>query len=282
MKRLLVLSLLVAAIGIVDAQEKSAYTSDENIAYRRSADNIYADSICRLDIIYPVNKPGFSTLIWFHGGGLTGGSRIKTDGEIFEKGFAVVRVDYRLSPKASVDECIDDAAAATAWVMENIERYGGDPKRIFVAGHSAGAYLTCMIGLDKQYLARYGIDPDTAFVRMIPYSPQAITHFVRRAELGMKQTQPLIDPMAPLFHVRADCAPMTIILGDRQLEMLGRYEENAYMWRMFQVVGHPDVTILELDGFTHGSMQRPGHLITSKIINNYDKERQKASRNNGK
>jgi len=57
--------------------------------------------------------------------------------------------------------------------------------------------------------------------------------------------------------VRADAPPMLIITGDRELEMLGRYEENAYMMRMMKVAGHQRVRIYELDGFNHGQMMYP-------------------------
>ena len=112
-----------------------------------------------------------------------------------------------------VADCVADAAAAAAWVVEHIADYGGDPRLIFVAGHSAGGYLTSMIGLDKRWLAPYGIDPDEAFAALIPYSGQAVTHFARRRELGLPDTQPLVDDMAPLYHVRPDAPPMLILLG---------------------------------------------------------------------
>ena len=57
--------------------------------------------------------------------------------------------------------------------------------------------------------------------------------------------------MAPLFHVRANAPAMLLITGDRDLELLGRYEENAYFYRMMKIVGHPDVTLMELDGYGH-------------------------------
>ena len=98
---------------------------------------------------------------------------------------AIVGVDYRLLPNVTVKDCIEDAAASAAWVVNNIEKYGGSKDKIFVAGHSAGGYLTSMIGLDKQWLLPYGIDPDKQFAALIPYSGQVITHFARRKEMGL-------------------------------------------------------------------------------------------------
>ncbi|MEL6107412.1 MAG: hypothetical protein AAFU85_15335, partial [Planctomycetota bacterium] len=57
-----------------------------------------------------------------------------------------------------------------------------------------------------------------------------------------------------------------LITGDRELEMLGRYEENAYFWRMLKVAGHPDVVLRELQGFDHGGMAEPAHGLLIKFV----------------
>ena len=57
-----------------------------------------------------------------------------------------------------------------------------------------------------------------------------------------------------------------ILSGDRELEMLGRYEENAYFWRMMRIVGHPDVRLLEFDGYDHGNMPEAGHPVALRYI----------------
>ena len=142
----------------------------------------------------------------------------------------------------------------------------------FIAGHSAGGYLTSMIGLDKRWMAPYGIDPDTAFAALIPYSGQVVTHFARRREMGIPDTQVVVDDMAPLNYIRPDCPPILILSGDRGREMLGRYEENAYFWRMMQVVGHPDVEIREFDGFDHGNMPQAGHYVAVRYIRDFVKK----------
>lgn len=272
MKRLLLLLVaqLLFCAGL--SAQNDACCTVRDIAYREASGDGYIDSMCRLDLCYPTDRTGFPTVIWFHGGGLEGGRR-EIPAALCGQGFAVVGVEYRLVPRVKVSQCVEDAAAAAAWVVEHIASYGGDPHLIFVAGHSAGGYLTSMIGLDRRWLAPYGIDPDEAFAALVPYSGQVVTHFARRRELGLPDTQPLVDDLAPLNHVRADCPPVLILSGDRELELLGRYEENAYFWRMMRVVGHPDVRLREFDGFDHGNMPEAGHYVAVRYIREIVKKR---------
>lgn len=271
MKRFFALFAALTLLCTGLSAQTTAYRTETNIAYRDAGGDSYVDSLCRLDIYYPADKKGFPTVVWFHGGGLTGGRR-DIPKALCDKGFAVVGVGYRFTPRVKVADCVEDAAAAAAWVVKHIASYGGDPKLIFIAGHSAGGYLTSMIGLDKRWMAPYGIDPDTAFAALIPYSGQVVTHFARRRELGIPDTQVIVDDMAPLNYVRPDCRPILILSGDREMEMLGRYEENAYFWRMMQVVGHPDVEIREFDGFNHGNMPQAGHYVAVRYIRDFVKK----------
>ena len=75
-----------------------------------------------------------------------------------------------------------------------------------------------------------------------------------------------VDQLAPLYYVRGDAAPMLVISGDREIELFGRYEENAYFVRMLRLNGHQNVTFYELDGFDHGDMAEPAHLLLLKYI----------------
>lgn len=181
------------------------------------------------------------------------------------KGYAVIGVGYRLSPKAKAPAYIEDAAAAVAWVFQHIKEYGGNDKLIFVSGHSAGGYLGMMITLDKKYLLHYGIDANN-IAGLIPFSGQAITHFTIRQERGIAATQAIIDEYAPLYHVRKDAPPMLLITGDRELELYGRYEENAYLARMMKLVGNTTTTLYEMDGYDHGGMPIPAYPLLLKTV----------------
>ena len=261
-------------IGFCSFAQKTEYETKSNIQYYNSKTNksdSYINERCVLDIYYPKNTKGFATIVWFHGGGLTGGSK-EIPEALKNKGFAIIGVNYRLSPKVKAAKCIEDAASAIAWAFNNIANYGGDTAQIFVSGHSAGAYLALMNGLDKKWLQKEGIDANK-IAGLIPFSSQCITHFEIRRENGIPEKQPTIDTFAPLFHVRADAPPILLITGDRELEMLGRYEENAYLQRMMKLVGHTQTQLFELDGYGHG-MTEPGFPLLVNEVNRIVKEKQ--------
>jgi len=267
----LIFSLFLTAFRFTSFAQESEYQTKLNIPYYDDAKNQsdeYIKERCVLDIYYPTNIKNFAAIVWFHGGGLTGREK-EIPAALKEKGFAVIGVNYRLSPKVKAPAYIEDAAAAVAWVFKNIKNYGGDTTLIFVSGYSAGGYLTDMVGLDKQWLAVHGIDADN-IAGLISLSGQAITHFTVREERGIPGSQPIIDELAPLYHVRKDASPLILITGDRELELLGRYEENAYLMRMMKLNGHQKTKLYELAGYDHGIVDAAMPLLlkeVNKIIN---------------
>ncbi|MBV63991.1 MAG: lipase [Rickettsiales bacterium] len=235
------------------------YKIEKDIFYYNSAPNQYAKERCNLDIYYPTKSTNFASLVWFHGGGLRGGEK-NIPKSLKAKGMAIIAVNYRLFPKAKCPEYIEDGAAAVAWTFKNIEKYGGSSKKIFISGHSAGGYLSSMIGLDKIYLEKHGVNANQ-IAGLIPLSGHTITHFTPREEKNISEKQPIIDKFAPLYHVRKDAPPLILITGDKELELLGRFEENAYLARMMKVVKHSKTELYELQGLDHGGMVEPGLKI---------------------
>ena len=263
MKRFLLFATVLILGVVLFAQE---YKFSRDIVYR--SDDDYAYEMCRLDIAAPDSAKNAPVIVWFHGGGLTGGHR-EIPQAIMRDGCVVVGVGYRFSPNVKVTEIVDDAAAAVAWVFNNIEIYGGSAESIYIAGHSAGGYLVAMVGLEKARLGYYNINANK-LKGIIPFSGQAITHFEERRSRGIASTRPIVDELSPLYHVRGDAAPILILSGDRKMEMLGRYEENAYMWRVLQLVGHPDATIYELQGYGH-NMCEPAFPLLMRFVREHEK-----------
>lgn len=272
MSKLLLFSSLILLVKGIYSQEIQ-YQTKQNIPYYTDSINNsdeYIREKCLVDIYYPKNIQGFATIIWIHGGGLTEGSK-EIPEALKNKGFCIVGIDYRLNPKVSCPKYIEDAAAAVAWVFNHIAEYGGDTSLIFVSGHSAGGYLAMMIGLDKKWLEVHSIDANK-IAGLIPLSGQTITHFTIRKERGIENTRPMIDEFAPLYYVRADAPPLCLITGDRELEMLGRYEENAYLLRMMKIVGHKKTNLYELQGYGH-LMTEPAFPLVIKEVQSIVREK---------
>lgn len=261
------LSFILLLIGLT-LQAQETYKTVKDISYIPAGETDgYRKERCKLDVYYPVGKKGFPTIVWFHGGGLEGGG--KHVPEMFmNEGFAVVAVNYRLSPKAQNPAYTEDAAAAVAWAYKHIEEYGGSPRRVFVTGHSAGGYLTLMVGLDKSYLQEYGVDADS-IAAYLPISGQTVTHFTIRKERSLPEGIPVIDQYAPCNKARKDTPPFVLITGDRNLEMADRYEENALLASVLKNIGNKKVSLYELQGFDHGQVYVPGCCLVANYIRNF-------------
>lgn len=223
----------------------------------------YQKKMCLLDIYSPNSEEKAPVIVWFHGGGLTGGKR-EIPEALKNKGYIIVGVGYRLSPNVKAEACITDAAAAIAWVFKNIENYNGDSNSVFISGHSAGGYLALMAVMNKELLNKYNIDANKV-AGLVPFSGHTITHFTIRSEKGIPGEQPIIDAYAPLYYVRKDAPPILLITGDREFEMLGRYEENAYFYRMMKVSGHKDIKLYEMDGYGH-NMTDPAYPLLLNFV----------------
>lgn len=269
-------ALLALPFAGMEAAEKTVYELKRDIPYLAAdagADS-YRRGRCTLDLYYPTDNRGFATVIWFHGGGLTAGGK-HIPPQLKNHGFAIAAVNYRLAPGAKtskdapnagvkVTDCIEDAAAAVGWVHRNIASFGGDPKRIYLTGHSAGGYLALMVGMAPKYLAPYGLTP-ADLAGLMPLSGHTITHFTARRERNISILQPVVDELAPLYFVcTPNLPPILLITGDRKLEMVGRYEENAYLMRMLKLNKHP-VTLYELQGYGHNMTEPAMPLLVNYL-----------------
>ena len=259
--------LLLLAVGQGHAAPPVADKAD--IAYKAGPGlSDYERERCVLDVYLPTNRPGFATLVWFHGGGLTGGSKDGADTRdtarsLARGGVGVVVPNYRLSPKATYPAYIKDAAAAVAWTTTHVAELGGDPARVFIGGHSAGGYLTLMLGLDAHYLRDLGVPPQ-AVAGLVPVSGQTMTHYTVREERGIGKFTIVADEAAPVFFARKDTPPMLVLYADH--DMAARAEENAYLVAVLKGAGNTNVSGRLIAERTHGS-------IASKIADADDPAR---------
>lgn len=175
-------STAVMAIGLVQAMATQLPAAEEQpaqygIETHRNIDYIagaeYADGRDRLDVYMPTNAADSPVIVFFHGGGLLIGD--KDQGRYVAKalvplGIGVVAPNYRLSPGVKHPAHVQDAAAAFAWAVGDIANYGGNPKQLYLAGHSSGAYMATLLALDDSYLENVGLS--TSAIRgVIAISP---------------------------------------------------------------------------------------------------------------
>ena len=106
------------------------YKQANDIGYTVKTDS-YALERLKLDVYYPEGGTDCPVIVWFHGGGLEGGNK-EIPRKLRNRGYVVVGANYRLLPKVTVRETLDDAAEAVAWVFRHCQEYGGDPKKIVV------------------------------------------------------------------------------------------------------------------------------------------------------
>jgi arylformamidase len=113
-----------------------------------------------LDVYSPPDAKNLPVVFWIHGGGWQAGD--KTDVQIkprafMDKGFVFVSTNYRLLPHVDMGTIVRDIAQSIHWVHDHIADYGGDPRRLFIMGHSAGAQLAALICTDDRYLKAEGL-----------------------------------------------------------------------------------------------------------------------------
>jgi acetyl esterase/lipase len=131
------------------------------------------------------------------------------------RGFVTVIPDYRLVPAVTFPDFLNDGARAVAWTQQNIANYGGDPRRIVLVGHSAGAYNAIMLALDGALLRDAGVNPAGVRGAVGIAGPYDFYPFVVEATINAFGAAP--DPHAtqPITFVRRDAPPLLLLHGDQ-------------------------------------------------------------------
>nr|ANI19854.1 EstDZ2a [uncultured Acetothermia bacterium] len=185
----------------------------------------------RLDLFVPDGLQDAPVLIFVHGGGWTSGDKnlYAFIGQAFAaQGFATAVINYRLSPQVQHPAHIEDVARAFSWVYKNIARYGGNPEKIFVTGHSAGGHLTALLALDEKYLQAHGLTL-AAIKGAIPISGVYDVTPV----LALYRTVFGADPdqrwdASPLAHVGPNKPPFLILYAQFDFPGLGLQAQQLF------------------------------------------------------
>jgi len=199
----------------------------------------------RMDLYAPTAPGPYPTLVFFYGGGWDSGSRDQygwAAQALAAKGFVVALPDYRVVPQVVFPAFIEDAAAATAKAAQVAGAYGGEPERLGVLGHSAGAHLALMIALDRRYMAAVG-QPDLIKAAAGLAGPYDFLPFDVAASKNAFGRAPDPTLTQPVTFVRADAPPIwlghgtadtvvhdedTIILDERMRAVGGRSQARLY------------------------------------------------------
>ena len=222
-----------------------------------------ADPRQKLDVWAPSRRgeAALPVVVFFYGGGWNMGARgdYGFAGAAFaSRDFVAVVPDYRLVPAVRFPAFVEDGALAVRWARDNAARFGGDPRRITLAGHSAGAYNAAMLALDRRYLTAVGVDSKTIRAAALlagPYDFLPFNEARGQAAFGMypnpRETQ-------PITFARADAPPMFLAHGSEDRVVLPRNSRN--LAARLQQLGAP-VTLRIVPGANHvdlvSSLSRP-------------------------
>ena len=225
----------------------------------------------RLDVWAPraPSAEPLPVVIFFYGGGWDQGARgdYGFAGAAFAgQGFIAIVPDYRLVPAVRFPAFVEDGALAVKWARDHAARFGGDPGRITLAGHSAGAYNAAMLALDRRFLERAGVDP--AIVRAAallsgPFDFYPFTEARGRNAFGA-WARPL--DTQPIRFARADAPPLFLAHGSADTIVLPR--NSRALARRLGELGAP-VTLRIYPGASHvdlaASLSRPFRARTPAL-----------------
>ncbi|HEX4504435.1 MAG TPA: alpha/beta hydrolase [Alphaproteobacteria bacterium] len=193
-----------------------------------------------LDIYVPkAVAPNAPVIVFFYGGAWQEGDKgdfLFAAQALTTTGAIVVVLNYRVYPEVTFPGFIEDSAAAAAWTIRNIAAYGGDPKTVYLAGHSSGAYNAIMVVLDPEYMAKAGI-PGAKFAGGIgisgPYD------FLPIHRVDIKPIFEVVPDMAvtqPIHYARADAPPLLLLHGETDTTV-GPYNTHNLANRMRELGG---------------------------------------------
>ncbi|MBB3034612.1 alpha/beta hydrolase [Alteriqipengyuania lutimaris] len=184
-----------------------------------------------LDVWVP-EQPGDAArpvIVFFYGGGWVKGDRdaYAFAGRAFaDRGFVVVIPDYRKVPDVRFPAFIEDGAAAVRWTRNNVARFGGDPERIALAGHSAGAHTAVTLALDPRWLEAAEVGPDTVKAVIGLSGPYDFYPFDKKRSIDAMSRWPEPRDTQPIEWARAAAPPMLLITSSEDTVVRPYNTEN--------------------------------------------------------
>jgi acetyl esterase/lipase len=210
----------------------------------------------RLDIYTPRESTAPApVVVFFYGGNWTSGERADyafVGRALASRGIVAVIADYRLYPAVHYPEILDDSARAVAWTLREAAQYGGDPRRVFVMGHSAGAYNAAMVALDDRWLAPYSVKPAAlrGWIGLAgPYDFLPIENRTVRPVFFYPETPP---DSQPANHVGAN-GPPALLIAARNDKLVDPVRNTGGLARRLRGAG-VKVDEQYFDGVSHATL----------------------------
>lgn len=190
----------------------------------------------KLDVYSAIGGPqgeARPVVVWVHGGGWRHGDKDNRSGVKLCKtwanaGIVVVNLNYRLTPDVMHPAHVDDVAAGIAWVQKNIAKHGGDPKKVYMLGHSAGAHLVALVATNPEYLKAHQLVPNTALAGVMAIDTAsydlastrtlAIRKMIRDAFGDDRDTLANASPLIQAKANRDTCPPFIIAVVKQRPE----------------------------------------------------------------
>jgi arylformamidase len=237
-------SALLAGHGVLSRETRAEYPAFLDLHYGPTRDE-YLD-------VYPAEEPGAPVLVFFHGGWwslpVSGPDHALCARGPAAHGVTTVIVNYSLAPKVSVDEIVRQARSAVAWAYRNIDRYGGDPERIVVAGHSAGGQIVGMLAV-TDWEQEYGLPP-SVIKGGVALSGLFDLDVFRYSWLAPKLllTAETVQRQSPIRHVRPGGIELVVAVGGRESAEFHR--QSRRFVDAWAAADNP-ASLVDLDGHTH-------------------------------
>ncbi len=171
-----------------------------------------------LDIYVPKKRKGpLPVVVFFYGGSWRGGNRadyLFVAEALTRRGYVAIVPDYRLFPDVRFPAFVEDGAKAVRWVLDHVADFGGDPDRLYLMGHSAGAHIAAMLTLEESYLAAAGVRVNSIRGMIALAGPYAF--YPSRTASVAPIFAHLADENAarPIVFVDGDEAPMLLLHGE--------------------------------------------------------------------
>jgi acetyl esterase/lipase len=170
-----------------------------------------------LDVCRPKSATAAPVIVFFYGGGWRSGSKRTyryVAKALARRGYVAVLPDYRIYPQARYPDFLNDGALAVRWVKDNAKRFGGDPQKIFLMGHSAGAHIAAMLAIDATWLQKVWLMPGRDIAGLIgisgPYDFLPLKDETLKIIFGGNRPE-----TQPITHVTPGAPPALLLTGDK-------------------------------------------------------------------